>query len=226
MRSRWILCPLANESEITARQNTIEFFQQPQTIELARSVKKELQRIADIPKIVKKILAYQCVTTDWLRFIDSILAVLEVGRLLQVMLRYASLALTQSIIERTTIPELIELAPSLLRGEEISRFSFFLQQVFDLKQSAETKEMYVREGVDPSLDTYRTIQHDMLNILDECSVATKQRLLEHFPDLARENSLDEWEYVFMPRSRSRWATLTLSRVFIRSALGDRAQSTR
>ena len=71
------------------------------------------------------------------------------------------------IIHRTTIPELIELAPSLLRGEEISRFSFFLQQVFDLKQSAENKEMYVREGVDSSLDEYRAIQQNMLNILDE-----------------------------------------------------------
>lgn len=163
-------------------------------------MKKELQRIGDIPKIVKKIIAYQCGTTDWLRLIDSILAVLEVGRILQVMLRYASFTLYDSIIHRTTIPELIELAPSLLRGEEISRFSFFLQQVFDLKQSAENKEMYVREGVDSSLDEYRAIQQNMLNILDECSVATKQRLLERFPELAQENSLDEWEYVFMPRS--------------------------
>ena len=163
-------------------------------------MKKELQRIGDIPKIVKKIIAYQCGTTDWLRLIDSILAVLEVGRILQVMLRYASFTLHDSIIHRTTIPELIELAPSLLRGEEISRFSFFLQQVFDLKQSAENKEMYVREGVDSSLDEYRAIHQNMLNILDECSVATKQRLLERFPELAQENSLDEWEYVFMPRS--------------------------
>ena len=61
--------------------------------------------------------------------------------------------------------------------------------------------MYVREGVDSSLDEYRAIQQNMLNILDECSVATKQRMLERFPELARENSLDEWEYVFMPRSR-------------------------
>lgn len=196
------MCPLTNENEIIARQNTIEFFQQAQTNELAKSVKKELQRIGDIPKIVKKIIAYQCGTADWLRLIDSILAVLEVGRILQVMLRYASFSLNHSIIHRTTIPELIELAPSLLRGEEISRFSFFLQQVFDLKQSAENKEMYVREGVDSSLDEYRAIQQNMLNILDECSVATKQRLLERFPELAQENSLDEWEYVFMPRSES------------------------
>lgn len=62
--------------------------------------------------------------------------------------------------------------------------------------------MYVREGVDSSLDEYRAIQQNMLNILDECSVATKQRLLERFPELAQENSLDEWEYVFMPRSES------------------------
>lgn len=202
MRSRWILCPLTNENEIIARQNTIEFFQQAQTNELAKSVKKELQRIGDIPKIVKKIIAYQCGTTDWLRLIDSILAVLEVGRILQVMLRYASFPLNDSIIHRTTIPELIELAPALLRGEEVSRFSFFLQQVFDLKQSAENKEMYVREGVDSSLDEYRAIQQNMLNILDECSVATKQQLLERFPELAQENGLDEWEYVFVPRSES------------------------
>ena len=84
------MCPLTDENEIIARQNTIEFFQQAQTNELAKSVKKELQRIGDIPKIVKKIIAYQCGTADWLRLIDSILAVLEVGRILQVMLRYAS----------------------------------------------------------------------------------------------------------------------------------------
>lgn len=203
MRSRWILCPLTDESEITARQNTIEFFQQAQTSELAKSVKKELQRIGDIPKLVKKIVAYQCGTADWLRFIDSILAVLEVGRILQVMLRYASCLSLRSLTLSATIPELIALAPSLLRGEEISRFSLFLQQVFDLKQSAESREMFVREGVDPALDEYRAIQQNMLNILDECSVATKQRLLERIPELAQANSLDEWEYVFMPRSRAR-----------------------
>ena len=92
------------------------------------------------------------------------------------------------------------MAPSLLRGEEITQFAFFLQQVFDFKRSAEMKEMYVREGVDSLLDEYRTIHDNMPNILDECTVATKQQLLGVVPEIAQNGGLDDWEYVFMPRS--------------------------
>lgn len=78
--------------------------------------------------------------------------------------------------------------------------------------------MYVREGVDSLLDEYRTIHDSMPNILDECTVATKQEILGRIPELAQNGGLDDWEYVFMPRSTISSQTIICSMLSVSHSL--------
>ena len=57
--------------------------------------------------------------------------------------------------------------------------------------------MIIQTGVDTSLDQYRLIYQSMTSILDECTVATKQNLLQSFPI---SSYFDTWGYEFLPRS--------------------------
>ena len=68
----------------------------------------------------------------------------------------------------------------------------YLDVIKDVK-----KELIIQTGVDTSLDQYRLIYQSMTSILDECTVATKQNLLQSFPI---SSYFDTWGYEFLPRS--------------------------
>ena len=83
-----MLCPSRNKEEILSRHDTIAFFLQPQLTELTNSLQKEIQRIADLSLISKRLVSLRGTTSDWIRFIHSVAAILECGRLLEMMGKY------------------------------------------------------------------------------------------------------------------------------------------
>lgn len=197
--TRWIVSPLNNQKEIENRHDVITFYQQPQLKELKTSLEKEIAHISDVPSCCRRIISLKESIHDWFHLFDSISSILEVGRMNDVMMKYSNLYIFLSFLTIREIPELIQLAPSLLQCEELKQFSFFLQQVFDYKQSLEKKELVIRSGVDTSLDEYRLIYQSLTSILEECTVASKQVLLQ---TLSSTPYLDCWGYEFLPRSIS------------------------
>lgn len=101
------------------------------------------------------------------------------------------------------IPELVTLSTTLFRSDDMNEFALFLQSVFDYQLSSERKEVVIREGVDDGLDTHRAIYNNMLTVLDECTVASKQQLLNCIPEIVEGEGLSIWGYEFLPRS-VRW----------------------
>ena len=83
----------------------------------------------------------------------------------------------------------------------MSQFLTLLEQVIDTKQSTEQKRMVLREGIDSNLDEQREVYDNMIHILDECTVSTKQQLLRHFTSLENSETFDAWGYEFLPRSK-------------------------
>lgn len=200
VESRWIVSPLNDVSEIQSRQDVITFYQQPQLRELRCSLEKEMKRLCDLPAVCKRIIQFKEKLSDWLHLVDAIAAFLEMGRINEVMLKYSS---------KDCSSEFVSLSPSILQSDDIRQFSFFLQQVFDVSKSVETKEIVIRNGVDLSLDEYRMVYNQMASILDECSVGTKQELLQTISVDSME-SFESWGYEFLPRSR--WIEVELNLV--------------
>ena len=92
MIHRWILCPSNNAEEITSRHDTLTFMQQPQLKEMVVSLQREIQRIADLPLVVRRITSQRGSNSDWIRLMDSVSSVLECGRLLDVMRKYTDVS--------------------------------------------------------------------------------------------------------------------------------------
>ena len=67
-------CPSCDTTEISDRHDVISFFLQSQLRELGNSLRRELQRVADITMLMQRILQQTARDTDWLRLIDSIAA--------------------------------------------------------------------------------------------------------------------------------------------------------
>ena len=188
-----MVCPSRDKEEIAARHDFIAFFQQPQLLELTKSLQAELQRVGDIPRTVRRIATHCATPKDWLGLIDSVLGSLEVGRILEVMVKYTD-------PEKTKVPELATVTPELLRNGAVSQLALLLQQVIDAKQTQEQREVVVREGVDERLDAQRRLYSSLLSILDECTAASKQSLLQCIPELATLPSFECWGYEFHPLS--------------------------
>ena len=83
-----MLCPSRNKEEIISRHDTLTFFLQPQLTELTISLQKEIQRIADLSLVSKRLVALRGTASDWIRLMHSIAAILECGRLLEMMVKY------------------------------------------------------------------------------------------------------------------------------------------
>ena len=88
LNCRWILCPSNNAEEITSRHDTITFMHQPQLKEMVVSLQREIQHVADLPLVVRRITSQRGSNSDWIRLMDSVSSVLECGRLLDVMRKY------------------------------------------------------------------------------------------------------------------------------------------
>lgn len=88
---QWILSPLNNQKEIESRHDVIEFYQQPQLKELKVSLEKEMVKVCELPTVCKRICRYQERMNDWFHIIDSFSAILEIGRITEVMIHYSSL---------------------------------------------------------------------------------------------------------------------------------------
>ena len=82
----------------------------------------------------------------------------------------------------------------------MNELALFLQSVFDYQLSIERKEVIIRDGVDGDLDHHREIYNNMLTVLDECTVASKQQLLTCIPEIVEGDALSLWGYEFLPRS--------------------------
>lgn len=195
MTARWVVCPSRDKEEIQSRHAFISFFQQPQLHELTKTLQAEIQRVADIPLTLQRITFHRASTKDWLRLIDSVQAALEIGRILEVMNKYADAS-------KGAPPELATMAPEILRCSEMNQLALLLQQLIDAKQSAEQKEVVIREGVDAQLDEQRHIYNSMLTLLDECTAATKHLLLQRLPEVASLPSFENWGYEYHPLSRA------------------------
>ena len=107
-----------------------------------------------------------------------------------------------TITPRTVIPELVTLSISLFRSDEMNELALFLQNVFDYQLSIERKEVIIRNGVDSDLDYHRDIYSNMISVLDECTVASKQQLINCIPEIVEGDALNLWGYEFLPRSNS------------------------
>lgn len=142
---------------------------------------KEFKKVFDIPSICKRICGMQERVGDWIHLIDSVSAIIEIGRVNEMMAKYVD-----------TIPELVQMAPSLLQSEDICQLLYFLQQVFDYKQSIERKDICIRSGVDLTLDEMRSLYSKMPSLLEETSDQTNQCLAEL--------GLPSGGYEFLPRS--------------------------
>ena len=94
------------------------------------------------------------------------------------------------------------MAPEILRCSEMNQLALLLQQLIDAKQSAEQKEVVIREGVDAQLDEQRHIYNSMFTLLDECTAATKHLLLQRLPEVASLPSFENWGYEYHPLSRA------------------------
>lgn len=174
LMNRWVIAPLNNQQEIESRQDVIAFYQQPQLQELKRTLIKEMKRLSDIPSVSKRICVLKESVSDWLHLIDSVAALIEIGRVTDMMIRYTE-----------KIPELIQLAPSLLQSEDLRQLFFFLQQVFDTKN----KDVTIRSGVDITLDEMRSLYSSMPSLLEDASEQTRRAILS-----------EAGEYEFLPRS--------------------------
>lgn len=198
---QWIRSPLNNQKEIESRHDVIEFYQQPQLKELKVSLEKEMVKVCELPTVCKRICRYQERMNDWFHIIDSFSAILEIGRINEVMIHYSSMYQFYSFfINRQTTPELIQLAPSLMQSQEIKQCHYLLQQVFDYSQSVQLKELVIRNGVDVSLDDYRKVYESMSSILEECTLSTRHELISSFH--IQEEQMDSWGYEFLPRSQN------------------------
>ena len=82
----------------------------------------------------------------------------------------------------------------------MNELALFLQSIFDDQLSIERKEVIIRDGVDGELDHHREIYNNMLTVLDECTVASKQQLLTCIPEIVEGDALSLWGYEFLPRS--------------------------
>ena len=188
-----MVCPSCDAKEISARHDFIAFFQQPQLLELTKSLQAELQRVGDIPRAVRRVSSRCATPKDWIGLMESVLGALEIGRILEVMIRYTD-------AEKTNVPELAAMTPELLRSGAVSQLALLLQQVIDAKQTLEQKEVVVREGVDAQLDEQRHLYSSLLSILNECTAASKHVLLQRIPELASLPTFDCWGYEFHPLS--------------------------
>ena len=84
---RWMQCPSCDTTEISDRHDVIAFLLQSQLRELGNSLRRELQRVADIAMLIRRILQQTGRDSDWLRLVDSIAAAGECGRVIGVMVK-------------------------------------------------------------------------------------------------------------------------------------------
>ena len=76
----------------------MEFYQQPQLQDCCRMLEKEIKRVCDLPVVCKRICGMKEKAVDWIHLIDSMNAVIEIGRLNETMMKYSDKFVAISIV--------------------------------------------------------------------------------------------------------------------------------
>eukprot|EP00611_Tribonema_gayanum_P014801 TRINITY_DN262_c0_g1_i5.p2 TRINITY_DN262_c0_g1~~TRINITY_DN262_c0_g1_i5.p2 ORF type:complete len:507 (+),score=243.57 TRINITY_DN262_c0_g1_i5:187-1707(+) len=152
----WFARPSTDLRVIHARQDGVELLMRPEHAELVRVIGAGLARGFDLPRLLLRVKRVTAVYRDWCRIVQSAEAAAVVHDALAVLRR------------RTTHAPYAAFLDAVLSGISapvMRRVARTLAGVIDVAASMDEKDLVLKHGLSPRLDTLRTTLGDLYNIL-------------------------------------------------------------
>eukprot|EP00903_Cladosiphon_okamuranus_P011998 g11267.t1 len=174
----WMLKPLYDIANITARQDSVGVLVKAENAEICRRLRSQLGKLHDITRIIMRIKKVASTFADWCKLIQSIEAALEVRDGLAILKTSADAAVVVegSYGHQAFLARLLESMDSVV----LRRCLEGLCEVIDPVASAQDKEVVIRYRFDEELDRMRDLLGDLPEILQRIGkiILNENALLE------------------------------------------------
>ncbi|CAM9190733.1 unnamed protein product, partial [Chrysoparadoxa australica] len=167
---QWLRKPSLNTNVISARQDGIELLMASENAEVVRSLRTQLRRFSHLSQLLLRVKKVAAKYTDWYKICQSTEAATAIRELLGMLhhgIRSRSSAAELDDPHSAAARHMAFLADIGMRIDPVAmkRCSTAINEVIDLKQTMEGKQLEVRSGCSHDLDALRQSYDELGQIL-------------------------------------------------------------